>query len=100
MAAGNVTVPHQLGTEEAVRRITAAIEAAKKEHGAKLRNFDGQWNGATYSCGVNVMGVDIRSTVAVEPAAANVHVELPMLALMFKGAIEKGIRDELGKVLA
>jgi hypothetical protein len=100
MPALTVNVPHQLGTEEAVRRINAAIEAAKVEHGKKLGNFDGQWSNSTYQCSVSVMSVKVQATVAVEPAVVNVRVELPLMAMMFKGVIEKRLGEELAKLLA
>jgi hypothetical protein len=99
MPAVTVNVPHQLGTEEAVRRIVAAIETAKTKHGDKLAGFDGQWTDSTYQCGFTAMGVKVQSTVDVAPAAVNVRAELPMMAMMFKGMIEKVLRDELGKLL-
>jgi hypothetical protein len=100
MPAVTVSVPHSLGTEEAVRRINASIEAAKAKHGDKLGNFDGQWTDATYRCSFSAMGVKVQGTVAVEPAAVNVRADVPLMAMMFKGMIEKAVRDEFAKLLA
>ena len=38
--------------------------------------------------------------MAVEDAAANLDVDLPLAAMMFKGKIEEGVRQQIGTVLA
>ena len=45
-------------------------------------------------------GFNIKGDLTVDPSEVKVVGSLPFAAMMFKGMIEQGVRDELVKVLA
>lgn len=96
----SLSVPHNLGVEEAARRLKERFDAVKAEHGGAVRDFDEQWDGQTLRCRFQAMGLKVAGSVTAHPASVEVEAELPLAAAMFKGLIESRVREELGKLLA
>ena len=94
------SVPHQLGQAEAVRRMQEKADEVKKSFGNDVSNAFDRWNGNQLDFGFTSMGMNVKGNMAVEEADVKVRVELPMVAMMFKGMVEKRVREELGKLLA
>jgi hypothetical protein len=46
------------------------------------------------------MGIHVQGTVTAEDSQVVVVTELPLIAMPFKSAIDRQIRDELEKILA
>jgi putative polyhydroxyalkanoate system protein len=99
MPSISVAVAHHLGQEEAVRRLKEKAGAVKNSYATQVRDAEDRWEGNTLTFGFSAMGFRIAGTVAVEPAEVRVTAQLPMLALAFKGAIERRIRGELEELL-
>jgi hypothetical protein len=89
-------VPYTLEREEATRRL--------KEQAAKARDqvtdLEEQWNDHTLTFRFKAMGFGVSGTMAVEPAAVKIEVNLPLAALPVKGMIEQKLRQEITGVLA
>jgi hypothetical protein len=49
---------------------------------------------------LKVYGVNVKGDIASEPSEVRVNVNLPLMAMVFKGKIEEQIKEQLGKVLA
>jgi len=92
----SMQIPHALGREEATRRIKEQIPKVQ----GHVTDLNEQWQDHTLTFQFNAMGFKVGGTLAVEDAAANLDLDLPLAALMVKGMIEQRVRQELGTVLA
>jgi hypothetical protein len=96
----NISIPHQLSQDEALRRLKSAIADAKKQYGDKIDELQETWNGYTGTLNVAAMGQKLAVVLRVNPSDVTVQSALPMLAMMFRGKIEAAIRQEGTKLLA
>ena len=96
----NLSIPHQLPQDEAVRRIQTAMERAKVQYGEHVSGIEEHWNGNVGTFNITVRGMAIPATVTVNPSDVAFHAELPMIASFFKGQIETTAREMLGRILA
>jgi hypothetical protein len=99
MALFTLQTTHNLGREEAARRLQDKIGVVRDKYGANVNNLDTQWLDHTLSFGFKVMGMSISGTVHVEDANVTLNTELPFAAMLFKSSIEQRIRQELGDLL-
>jgi hypothetical protein len=95
----NLSVPHALDLEEAGKRLRGLLAKVKERHGDKFSNLTETWadNGGTFA--FTTYGFAVKTSVAVEPGKVNVHAEVPFAAMMFKGRIEKEVRETLTRIL-
>lgn len=96
----SVTLPHSLGREEALARLKRYIEKLKARHEDKFSQLDEQWQAHRGQFGFSAFGFSIRADLAVEDDQVQVSGTIPLAAMLFKGKIEQGVRDELTRVLA
>lgn len=94
-----IEIPHDLGKEEATRRLQERFHNIKQDFGEQIRDLEEQWNGHSLQFGFRTFGLKISGLVESQPAEVRVSADLPMAAMMFRGAIERQIRDELTKML-
>ncbi|MGO9114052.1 MAG: polyhydroxyalkanoic acid system family protein [Thermoguttaceae bacterium] len=92
----SLQIPHNLGREEATRRIQEQLPKVR----GQVADLDEQWQDHTLTFHFTVLGQKVGGTLAVEETAAIIDVDLPLAALMVKGMIEQRVRQELGTVLA
>jgi hypothetical protein len=95
-----LTVPHSVGSDEAKRRLKDKLAAALSEHGDRLSDFREEWRDHALSFGFRALGMAVTGTVAVEPEQVRVDADLPFAAMLFKGAIEQRLRQEVSTLLA
>jgi hypothetical protein len=95
-----MTAAHALGTEEAKRRLRAKLEAARSRYGVRASDLHEAWKDGTLSFAFTVMGVSVKGTMVVEDRAVRLSAQLPFAVAIFKGAIERRIRAELGDLLS
>ena len=92
-----VDLPHNLGKDEARRRIANNIHRLQ-EHipgGAKVESG---WSGDQLTLKVYALGDSVQSTIDVEEAKVHVKVLLPGLLGMFAGPIHAALQKK-GSVL-
>ncbi len=94
------SVNHNLGIAAATERLKTFLEDVRRDHGDKLSDARGEWQGSTLHFGFSVFGMGIQGTMEVSEASVNVNGKLPLAAAFFRGQIEKSIRDELVKELS
>ena len=94
------SVAHTLGTVAATERLKTFIEDVRRDHGDKLSEVRGEWQGNTLHFGFTTLGMGIQGTLEVQEGSVNVSGKLPLAAAFFRGQIEKTIRDELVKELS
>ncbi len=95
----SLSVPHNLGADEAARRLKERFDAVKAEHGGQIKDLQEHWDGQTLRCRFHVLGVQVEGKVAAEASAVLVDAQLPLAAMIFKGLIETRVRHELVKLL-
>ncbi len=100
MALLTMDVSHQLGLEEATRRLREKLDSVRDQFGGQISNFREEWGDNELAFGFSAVGMKIAGKVAVEATRVRVDAQLPFTAAMFKGLIEQRIRDELEVVLA
>ena len=94
------SVTHQLGTAAATERLKTFLEDVRRDHGDKLKDARGEWQGNTLHFSFTVYGMGIQGTMEVSDNGVNVTGKLPLAAAFFRGQVENSIRDELVKELS
>ena len=95
-----LAVPHSLGSDEAKRRLKDKFTAALAEHQGRVSLLREEWHDHNLSFAFQTFGMAVSGTVAVEPSQVKLDAELPFAAVLFKGAIEQRLREEVGVLLA
>jgi hypothetical protein len=99
MPSLSVNVPHALEVAEAVQRLQVFLEQVRQEHGDRVSNLHGQWNGNNLNFAFSAMGMKINGDLVVYQSSVEVSGNLPFAASLFRGQIEQTIRGELEKLL-
>jgi hypothetical protein len=74
-----VSIPHQLGREEAVRRLKSGFGRARATFGAKLAVIDENWSGDHLDFRAGILGQTTTGTIDVADDHVRVEVQLPWL---------------------
>ncbi len=93
-------IPHQLGEEEALRRLKEKADLLGDTYGSQVSDLQQQWNGNVLSYSFKTMGAAIKGSLMVGPSDVKVDVEVPWMAMAFRGTIESKVREEVGTLLA
>ena len=99
MANLNMTVPHNLPEEEALRRIKNLFTELREEQKGTIENVEEEWNGNTGRFGFSAKGFDLSGTIMVNSTGVEIDAELPFAVSLFKGAIKQVIADKAGELL-
>ena len=91
---------HNLGRDEAIRRLKEKFTDARERFGSQVADLEETWDGDRFTFGFRAMGMKIAGTITVEEALVRMATELPLAAMLVKGMIESRIREELGGLLA
>ena len=100
MAKISLSVTHGLGREEALRRLQSESDILKQAYGESVSDMKENWNDTTLDFSLVAYGMKVSGDIVVEPAEVATNIRLPLAAVMFKGMIEKRIREQLEKLLA
>ena len=100
MSSLKLSIPHTLGQEDAAARVKNYFERLVAKKGDQVSNLQHTWVGDVLEASFSSMGFAVKGSVDVQPDAVVVNGTLPFAAMMFKGKIEQGIRDELSRVLS
>jgi hypothetical protein len=88
-----VSIPHQLGKEEALRRLHGGMGRLRSQFGDKLGTIEDKWVGDHADFRVSVLGQTVTGALDVREAEVRVEVHLPwmlaMVAEKAKGLIQK-----------
>ena len=88
-----VSIPHQLGKEEALRRLQTGTGRLRSQFGDKLGTIEDTWTGDHADFRVSVLGQTVTGGLDVMPNEVRVEVNLPwmlaMVAEKAKGLIQK-----------
>ncbi len=90
---------HKLGVNEAVRRLKEKFDSVRESFGSQVSELREEWDDRVLSFGFKTVGMNISGTVTVEDSTVMLAVSLPLAVALFKGMIQKRIREELGELL-
>jgi putative polyhydroxyalkanoate system protein len=93
-----VDLPHNLGKEEARRRIADNMHRLQ-EHLPGGANVESGWAGDQLTLRVQALGDTVQSTIDVEETKVRVTMLLPGLLGMFSGFIQSAIQHKGGALL-
>jgi hypothetical protein len=93
-----VSIPHQLGKQEAHRRLQGGFGKLKEQFGDKLGHIEDTWTGDHADFRVTVLGQSVTGALDVMDAEVRVEVQLPwMLAMVAEKA--KGLISKQGALM-
>ena len=93
----DVDLPHNLGKDEARRRIANNIHKLK-EHIPGGAQVQSGWTGDQLNLDVAAMGQSVAATIDVHDKSVHLKVLLPGMLGMFAGVIQAGLQKK-GSVL-
>jgi putative polyhydroxyalkanoate system protein len=94
----DVDLPHNLGKEEARRRIASNIHKLQ-EHIPGGAQVQSGWNGDQLTLDVAAMGQAVTATIAVMDSKVHLKVLLPPLLGMVGGMIQAALQKKGGALL-
>ena len=94
-----VDVKHQLGTEEAKRRVQSGIEALQSKLGDKLGHLKIDWAETHADVLLTVMGHDLRGAMDFLPGCVRISLELPWALALIAEKIKGSIAQHTGEML-
>lgn len=100
MSSFRAEVTHQLGADEAKRRLQSFIEKVSHQFREHVTHLASDWQENILRFTLTTYGFHVAGTLTVEEAVARVEGKLPLAALLFKGKIEQTIASELQRELA
>lgn len=95
----SMTIPHQLGEQEALSRIKGMLGDAKQQYGNQITDLHEQWNGNAGEFSLKAMGFSLAGTLRVDADKVAIDGDLPWAAKPFQGTIEATIRERAERLL-
>jgi hypothetical protein len=92
-------IPHNHGKEASLEKLKTFLERVKQKYADKVSSMEGEWQENVLNFAMTTFGITIKGSLTVEETVAKFVGDIPFAAMMFKGQIEKGIRDELERCL-
>jgi putative polyhydroxyalkanoate system protein len=89
-----IEIPHQLGQEEARRRLETGIEQLKQTFGHKVTSVDNSWTGNHLDVAIKALGQSVTAALDVETDRVRVEVQLPWMLAMIAEKAKGFIRKE------
>jgi hypothetical protein len=89
-----VSIPHQLGRDEAIRRLKAGLGSVVPRFGALLTVQEETWEAERLAFRVTALGQPVSGTVAVGEDRVVLEVQLPWLLAKLAGAMQALIQRE------
>ncbi len=89
-----VSIPHQLGREEAVRRLKAGLGRVETQFGALLAVQEETWQAERLAFRVTALGQPVSGTIDVGEDRVVLELQLPWLLAKLAGAVQPLIRRE------
>lgn len=94
-------VPHELGREEAQKRLQDFAENVRTLYQGQVSELVETWDDeGNLQFAFSVLGLKIDGNLVVEENSASVVGTLPFAAIVFKGKVEQEIRNQLERALS
>ena len=85
----NMSIPHRLSQEEALKHAKTILGEVKSEYTDKISNLHEKWDGNTGWFSFSAKGFSISGTLTVKPSGVELSANLPFAARFFQERIEK-----------
>lgn len=95
----NLSVPHQLGRDEAKNRITTLLTDSRRRFAGQVSNIAESWNGYADAFSFDALGFSVRGSLDVQPSQVLIEINLPLAAYPFKSRIENEILTHARELL-
>ena len=95
-----LSVPHQLGQDEAKSRVSKLIADSCAQFGDKVSDLEEAWTGYIEAFRFRAMGFAIDGRLDVQPAEVLIEINIPWAAAPFKGRVESEILKHARELLA
>lgn len=95
-----VSVPHELGQEEAVERIKGLVAELKKEYGDQVGRVEETWSGNRCEFRLKIKRINLSGTIEVGDASAEIRGALPFGARLFEGQAKQLIAKRARELLS
>lgn len=93
------SVPHALGVPEAVLRLRTRADSIRAAYQSQVTDLVESWDGDSMSCRFRVLGQAVEGALTVVPGEVRIVMDLPLVAMMFRAAIEARAREEIANLL-
>ena len=93
-------VDHSLGQTEAQSRVSTFLDQIQNQYQDMVSSWSGEWNENKLNFELIAMNMKVTGVLEVTDDAVLVGGSIPFAMVMFKGRMEKTMRDELRKLLA
>jgi putative polyhydroxyalkanoate system protein len=90
---------HPLTKEEALTRLQGFARRLALRFGNDVSDLRHEWYGNVMDVAFRVRGQKVDGTVHVEANRVTCHINVPLVAMMFRAKAEKAIHAELDKLL-
>jgi putative polyhydroxyalkanoate system protein len=94
-----ISIPHQLGRDEAKRRIGELGSHLQGQAGGMLKSVEQRWDGDTLHFVVAAAGQSISGTARVAEQTVNLEVALPWMLSLLAGTVKKQIEQQARDLL-
>ena len=95
-----ITIPHQLGREEAKRRIREQTSQLLGQPGGLLQRVEQRWEGDTLHFLVAAVGQSVSGTAQFTDRTVQLDIALPWMLAMLAGTMKKQIEQHGRKLLS
>jgi len=95
----DVDIPHQLGRDEAHRRIANNIHKLKDHIPGGANHIESHWSGERLRLVVNAMGQSVEALIDVEESKVHCRIQLPGVLALFARPIEAMLTAKGGDLL-
>ena len=95
----DVDLPHQLGREEARRRIASNIHQLKDHIPGGASHINSSWSGDRLNLSVHAMGQAVEAVIDVEETKVHCRIQLPAMLSLFAAPLEAMLKAKGGDLL-
>lgn len=94
-----ITLPHDLGTQEAKRRIAAGLDRLRQDYVDKLAHSEAVWSGDRADLRIVALGQTVNAELEVMAETVRIEVHLPWLlaalGTKIQGILTANAKDSL-----
>lgn len=73
----NLTVPHRLAQQEALRRLKEFFNEMKTKHAGEFSNLTESWSNNTGKFSFKAKGISVNGTIVVNPSDVGISGDIP-----------------------
>ncbi|WP_112661719.1 polyhydroxyalkanoic acid system family protein [Microvirga flavescens] len=89
-----VSIPHNLGKDEAARRLQSGLTRLETEFSEAIASLKHEWNGDRMNFHLGLMGQYVEGLVDVMPDQVRIEVQLPWLLSLIAEKAKSFIRKQ------